>query len=147
MQYLGVFPGNTQQPGESQVLPVDIWHRRGVCSANSVCSTALVQLKVCCSTRKIKMLPALLILKDLCWYCCFSDTSSQDGLWGVETSSAVTLLTALGSYSGVLGHGRAPGERSGSVRPMTALRHLLGALNFKSLEQVPGTCQGNLVWV
>lgn len=55
----------------------------------------------------------------------------------LETSSAVTLLTALGSYSGVLGHGGAPGERTGSVRPTTALRHLLGASNFKSLEQVP----------
>lgn len=82
MQYLGVFPGNTQQPAESLVLPVDIWHRRGVCSANSVCSTALVQLKGCCSTRKIKVLSALLILKDLCWYCCLTDTSSWDGLCG-----------------------------------------------------------------
>lgn len=81
MQYLGVFPGSTQQPGESQILLADIWHRRGVCSANSVCSTALLQLKICCSTRKIKVLSASLILKDLCWSCCLTDTSSRDGLW------------------------------------------------------------------
>lgn len=131
MQYLGVFPGSTQQPGESQVLLADIWHRRGVCSANSICSTALVQLKICCSTRKVKVLSALLILKDLCWYYRLTDTSSWYGQ--LETSPAVTLLTALGSYNGVLGHGEAPVGRSGSVRPMTALspQTAIGCFKFQ----------------
>lgn len=102
-------------------MPV-IWHWREACVQLMV--FVPVQLKICCGSRKNKVVSASPVLKDICQYGCLADTSTSQGCGDLRAGPALTLLVARGGAgcSGVLGHEGSPRGDSGSVRPMGALR-------------------------
>lgn len=105
-------------------MPVVIWHWREVCVQLMV--FVPVQLKMCCGSRKNKVLSASPVLKDLCQYGCLTDACTRQGCGDLAAGPAVTLLVA-------------PGERLGQSDPWmpSGPSHLLGGWSVRCLQQVP----------
>lgn len=108
-----------------------------MCSSNGVCSRATKNLL---RYQEKKVFSGSPVLKGLCRYGCPADTFGWAGLWGARDRPCCGIAGGPGGLQWAAGPwGEPQGRGRGQSDPWvpSGPNHLLGALSFKGLQQVP----------